>query len=380
MTFRLSPEAELFRESMRSLCADKVAVNAAGADREAQFPWPSWQALVDLGISGLTLPEQFGGSGADAVTWAIAIEEIAGACAATAVTALVHGAASGLINRLGTQEQRERYLPSAARGEVIVAFAQSEAHAGSDVAAISCQAQQDGNGWRLNGHKTWVSSAGIANLYLVFAKTDPSAGAKGISIFLVPATTPGLTVGKLEDKMGLRGSPTGELILDKVSLGPDALLGEVNHGWSGSMSFLSRSRPTVGAQAVGVAQAAFDTARQYVKEREAFGQRVGDFQAIQFMLADMDIGITTARTMVYHAADMIEAGGKDSMRLAAIAKTYATDMAMKVTTDAVQLLGGAGYVKDFPVERHMRDAKVFQIYEGTNQIQRWVIGRNLLDN
>ncbi len=381
MSFRLDDIQLEYRKTLRSLCAAKIEPNAAKADSTASFPWESWNALVESDVTGLALPEVYGGQGADLLTWAVAVEEVARACASTAVTLVVNAGAALLIDLLGTDEQRQRWIPAAATGESILAFAQSEAHAGSDVAAISTRAVRDGDDWVISGHKTWISSAGIASGYLVFAKTTPDAGAKGISLFLVDADADGLSVGKFEDKMGLRGSPTGELILDDVRVPGGALLGECDRGFVSSMAFLDRSRPLVGAQAVGVAAAALDAAVVYAKERKAFGRRIADFQGLQFMLADAEIGVETARSMVHRAASLLDNPTPDDIdptTAASIAKTYASDVAMRVTIDAVQVFGGAGYVKDFPVERLMRDAKVFQIYEGTNQIQRWIIARKLV--
>ncbi len=383
MSFTLTPEQLEYRTTVRSLCAGSVAPNAAHADARAEFPRASWEALSTANVTGLALPAEYGGQGADLVTWAVAVEEVARACAATAVTMVVNYGAASLIASLGTDDQRARYVAPAADGTGIIAFCQSEPHAGSDVAAIATRAVADGSDWILSGQKSWVTSGSLARTFLVFAKTAPDAGAKGITIFVIDADTPGVTIGKHEDKMGLRGSPTCEVLFEEVRVGTDAVLGEVNAGFAGSMTFLRRSRPIIGAQAVGVAQAALDAALAYGREREAFGQRVLDFQGLQFMLADMRIGVETARAMVLRACALVDGEegsdpGLDAMTAAAIAKTHASDVAMRVTTDAVQMLGGAGYVKDFPVERHMREAKVFQIYEGTNQIQRWIIARNMI--
>ncbi len=379
MSFSLSPEQQEFRDVVRKLAADKVAPNAAAADRDARFPQASFDALCEAGILGVAIPEAYGGQGADLLTWTVCIEEVARACAATAVTLLVSvGAAAIPILGLGTEEQKRRWLPKIATGEVLAAYGQSETEAGSDVAGIRTRAVPDGDAWVINGRKAWITNAGIAGVYVVLAKTDPDAGARGITMFLVEPDMAGFAVGKIEDKMGLRGSYTGELVLDDVRVPGDAVLGEVNTGFLSAMGLLDKSRPLVAAQALGVAQAALDAAVAYAKERHAFGQRIADFQGLQFMIADMQIGIETARTMVYRAAALADAGDPEATMAASIAKCYGTDVAMKVTTDAVQVLGGAGYTKDFPVERHMRDAKVFQIYEGTNQIQRWIVARRLL--
>jgi alkylation response protein AidB-like acyl-CoA dehydrogenase len=270
-------------------------------------------------------------------------------------------------------------VPKVASGEWQASYCLSEPEAGSDVASMSTQAVRDGDHYVLNGRKSWITNAGVSDLYTIFAKTDPGAGSRGISAFAVRKDTPGFSVGKLEHKMGMRGSPTGELLLEDAVVPADHLIGEEGQGFSYAMGALDTSRPIVGAQAVGLAQGALDVAARYVQERKQFGKAIADFQGLQFMLADMATRLEAARTLVYRACSMVDAGAAGVSKVSSMAKLFASDAAMQITTDAVQLLGGAGYTADFPVERMMRDAKVTQIYEGTNQIQRVVVSRRLLE-
>jgi alkylation response protein AidB-like acyl-CoA dehydrogenase len=284
-----------------------------------------------------------------------------------------------VLLREGSEDLKQHYLPRVARGEIQASYCLSEANAGSDVAAMTTRAVRDGDNYILNGRKTWITNAGVSELYAIFAKTNPAAGHRGISVFMVEKGWPGFSIGKLEEKMGMRGSPTGEVVLDDVAVPAENLIGEENRGFYYAMDALDRSRPIVGAQAVGLAQGALDVAARYVTERTQFDQRIADFQGVRFMLADLATQLEAARLLVYSAASRVDAGDPRTAKASAMAKLFASDTAMRVTTDAVQLLGGAGYTRDFPVERMMRDAKITQIYEGTNQIQRIVIARRLLD-
>jgi alkylation response protein AidB-like acyl-CoA dehydrogenase len=313
------------------------------------------------------------------VTQAIMVEELARVCASTSVTMLISKLAMMPIFNWGTEDLRQRYVPRVASGEAQASYCLSEADAGSDVAAMRCRAVRDGDHYVLSGTKYWITNAGVSDIYVVFAKTDPDAGHRGVSCFVVEADW-GVQVAKLEHKMGLRGSPTGEIVLDDVRVPVANRIGEEGQGFAIAMHTLDRSRPTIGAQAVGIAQGAVDYAARYMKQRNAFGQPIAEFQGLRFMLADMAMRTEAARSLVYRACSVIDAGDpdRDLSMIGAMAKCFASDTAMAVTTDAVQLLGGYGYTTDFPAERFMRDAKITQIYEGTNQIQRVVISKRLL--
>jgi alkylation response protein AidB-like acyl-CoA dehydrogenase len=375
----LSEEQRQFREVLRQFCADKVAPNAAEVDERAEFPWKSFEACRSMELPALQIPAAYGGSGADHVTRAIMIEELARACGATSLMMIISGLGVLPMVNWGSEELKHRYLPRVASGEAQASYCLSEADAGSDVASMKTRAVRDGDDYILTGAKHWITNAGVSDLYTVFAKTDPSAGSRGVSCFVVEKDW-GVKVGKLERKMGMRGSPTGEIVLDEVRVPASNRVGEEGQGFSIAMHTLDRSRPTVGAQAVGLAQAAVDHALAYVKERNAFGKPIADFQGLQFMLADMEMRTEAARLLVYRACALVDDGDpRDELSAAgAMAKCVASDVAMEVTTNGVQLLGGYGYTKDSPMERLMRDAKVTQIYEGTNQIQRVVIARDLL--
>jgi alkylation response protein AidB-like acyl-CoA dehydrogenase len=376
--FSLTDTNRQFRDTLRQFCEERVAPNAAAADRDAAFPWKSFEACKQMELPALGVPEEYGGAGADHVTQAIAVEELARVCASTSVTLLISKLGMIPVMNWGSDELKRRYLPRVASGEAQASYCLSEADAGSDVGAMRCRAVRDGGSYVLTGAKYWITNAGISDTYTVFAKTDPDAGHRGISCFLVEADW-GVKVAKHEDKMGLRGSPTGEVVLDEVRVPAANLVGTEGRGFHIAMHTLDRSRPTIGAQAVGIAQGAIDHAAAYMQERRAFGGPIADLQGLRFMLADMAIRTEAARTLVYRACSLVDddPGGELTM-LGAMAKCFASDTAMSVTTDAVQLLGGYGYTKDFPVERYMRDAKITQIYEGTNQIQRVVVAKQLL--
>jgi alkylation response protein AidB-like acyl-CoA dehydrogenase len=379
MSFDLTDEQRSFRDVMRSFVDERVAPNAARYDREQVFPKDSFDACVEMELPSLGIPEAYGGAGADMVTQAIMTEEIARGCASTSVTILISKLGMLPVMNFGSEELKQKYLPRIATGEIQASYCLSEADAGSDVASMHCRAERDGDDYILNGSKYWITNAGVSDTYTVFAKTDPSAGGRGISCFLVEKEW-GVEFPKHEDKMGLRASPTGEVVLRDVRVPAANRVGEEGEGFKIAMHTLDRSRPTIGAQAVGIAQGAIDYAGTYMKGRKAFGSTISDFQGLRFMLADMAIRNEAARALVYRACATIDAGDPEGTLgyLGASAKSFASDTAMSVTTDAVQLLGGYGFTKEFPVERFMRDAKITQIYEGTNQIQKIVVAKRLL--
>jgi alkylation response protein AidB-like acyl-CoA dehydrogenase len=332
-----------------------------------------------MDLPGMTIPEQYGGSDADHVTLAILVEELARVCASTSLMMGVNGLAMTPIVNWASDELKAKYLPKVVSGDSQGSYCLSEADAGSDVASMTSKAVRDGDSYVLNGRKMWITNAGISDIYVVFAKTDPTAGARGVSCFLVEKAH-GLKIGKLEHKMGIHGSPTGEVILDDVRVPVENRLGEEGQGFRIAMHTLARTRPAIAAQAVGIAQGAIDYAVGYMKQRKQFGKVIAEFQGLQFMVADMAMKVEAARQLTYRACAMIDEGAPEPElnTAGAMAKCFASDVAMEVTTNAVQLLGGVGYTTDFPVERFMRDAKITQIYEGTNQIQRVVIARSVL--
>ncbi len=374
----LSEDQRDFQAALRQLCDDKIAPRAAEVDRAAEFPWDSFKDCVAMELPALGLPTEHGGSGADHVTQAIMVEELARACASTSLTMLISKLGMIPVMGWGSDELKAKYLPGVASGELQASYCLSEADAGSDVASMRTRAVRDGDHYVISGSKHWITNAGISDLYTVFAKTDPDAGHRGVSAFVVEAGW-GVQVAKLEEKMGVRGSPTGEVVFDEVRVPIGNRIGEEGEGFRIAMGTLDRSRPTIGAQAVGIAQGALDVALGYMQERRQFGKPIAEFQGLQFMVADMAMRIEAARGLVHRACATIDAGDPhgDLTKIGAMAKCFAADVAMQVTTDAVQLLGGNGYTKDFPVERMMRDAKITQIYEGTNQIQRVVISKRL---
>ncbi len=378
-TFQLNEDQRSFREVLRRFVEDKIAPAAAGYDEREEFPWDSFNACVTMELPSLGVPAEHGGQGADTVTQAVMVEEVARACASTAVTLLISKLGMLPVINFASDELKDRYLPRIARGEAQASYALSEPDAGSDVAGMTTRAARDGDHYVLSGTKYWITNAGISDTYTVFAKTDPEAGHRGISCFLVEKDW-GVKVPKLEKKMGLRASPTGEVVFEDVRVPVENRIGEEGQGFYIAMHTLDRSRPTIGAQAVGIAQSALDYAIGYMKRRNQFGRPIADFQGLQFMLADMAMRIEAARGLVYRACALVDEGDPDHelSKIGAMAKCFAADVAMQVTTDAVQLLGGYGYTREFPLERFMRDAKITQIYEGTNQIQRVVVARQLL--
>lgn len=379
MSFELTEEQRAFRDMMRSFVDEKIAPHAERYDREQVFPQDSYDALREIELPSLQVPEAYGGAGADTVTQAIAAEELARGCASTSVTFLISKLGMLPVMNFGSEELKQQYLPRIATGEIQASYCLSEADAGSDVAAMRARAERDGDHYVLNGSKYWITNAGISDTYTVFAKTDPDAGSRGISCFLVEREW-GVQFPSHEDKLGLRASPTGEVVLENVRVPVSHRIGEEGEGFKIAMHTLDRSRPTIGAQAVGIAQAAIDYAAGYMLQRKAFGKPIADLQGLRFMIADMAIRTEAARAMVYRACAAIDAGDPDHnlSYLGAAAKSFASDTAMSVATDAVQLLGGYGYTKDFPVERYMRDAKITQIYEGTNQVQRVDVSKHVL--
>ncbi|HEX4539313.1 MAG TPA: acyl-CoA dehydrogenase family protein [Acidimicrobiales bacterium] len=375
----LSGTQREFRAALRRFCEDKIAKRAADVDRRGVFPWENFEDCVGMGLPALGLPVEHGGSGADHVTQAIMVEELARVCASTSLMIIISRLGMIPIMRWGSDELKARYLPEVASGRSQASYCLSEPDAGSDVASMRTRAVRDGDTYVITGTKYWVTNAGISDLYIVFAKTDPGAGHQGISCFVVERDF-GVEVPKLEEKMGMRGSPTGEVALEAVRVPAANRVGDEGQGFYIAMATLDRSRPTIGAQAVGIAQGAIDEAVGYLLERRQFGRPIADLQALRFMVADMAMRVEAARGLVYKACALVDEDDPDgqlSMN-GAMAKCFASDVAMSVTTDAVQLLGGYGYTREFPVERFMRDAKLTQIYEGTNQIQRAVIANRLL--
>jgi alkylation response protein AidB-like acyl-CoA dehydrogenase len=377
MNFELDDEQAEIRDMVRRFAEQEMAPYAEMWDEQHHFPREAYQRIGELGLMGMTTPEAYGGTALSRLSAAIAYEELAKGDMATAVAISVHNMVTSSIARFSNEEQRKRWVPKLASGEWLGGFSLSESASGSDAASLQCRAERDGDAYVLNGTKMWVTSGGEAQLYLLFARTSAGRTAHGVSAFVIEKDTPGFTFGKTERKMGLHSSPTRELIFDNCRIPITDRLSEEGQGFKIALSSLDSGRVNIGAVAVGVAQAAFDVACQYAREREQFGHPIGSFQGVQFMLADMAMKIEASRLLVYEAASKMDAGQNASMA-AAMAKCFATDTAMEVTTNAVQVLGGAGYVRDYPVERYMRDVKVAQIFEGTNQIQRVVIARALL--
>jgi alkylation response protein AidB-like acyl-CoA dehydrogenase len=381
--YELSEEHGLLRETVRALADDKIAPNAAETDDTGVFPQTAYEALIQADLHAVHIPEAYEGVGADALATVIVIEEVARACASSSLIPAVNKLGTVPILLSGSEDLKKRYLSPVARGEAMFSYALSEPEAGSDAVAMKTKAVRDGDHWVLKGTKRWITNAGISEYYTVMAVTDPSQGARGISAFVVEKSDPGVSFGALEKKLGIKGSPTREVIMDDVRIPLDRMIGEEGTGFKTALATLDHTRVTIAAQALGIAQGALDYALGYVKERKQFGKPVSDFQGIQFMLADMAMKLEAARQLTYAAAASSERrmqGGREPNLtfMSSAAKCFASDAAMEITTDAVQLLGGYGYVRDYPVERMMRDAKITQIYEGTNQIQRLVMSRQLL--
>ncbi|MEO3816725.1 acyl-CoA dehydrogenase family protein [Plantactinospora sp. B24E8] len=376
--YQVPEEHQAIREAVREVCDAKVAPNAAVADETGEFPKQSYEALRAADFHAPHIPEQYGGAGADALATAIVIEEVARACAASSLIPAVNKLGTMPLLLAASEELKRRYLPPVASGEAMFSYCLSEPEAGSDAASMTTRAVADGDHYVLNGVKRWITNAGVSEFYTVFAVTDPTARSRGISAFVVEKSDPGVSFGAPEKKLGIKGSPTREVYLDDVRIPADRMIGAPGTGFATAMRTLDHTRVTIAAQAVGIAQGALDYAMGYVKERKQFGTPVADFQGVQFMLADMGMKLEAARQLTYAAAGKSERGDADLTYFGAAAKCFASDAAMAITTDAVQLLGGYGYTRDYPVERMMRDAKITQIYEGTNQVQRIVMARQLL--
>jgi len=376
--FYLSDEQRAVRDLAREIARERIAPLAARVDETGEYPHEQIKLLAQQGLMGLHMPEEYGGSNAGALAFCLAAEEVAWACAATSTIFLVQNLGGYPIVLAGNAEQKRRYLPRLAAGEITAAFSLSEAGSGSDAAALTCAAVRRGDRYVVNGSKMWVTNGSHAGVITVFVTTDRSKRGRGVTALLVEPGTKGFGVGKLEKKLGIHGSPTVALHFADCEIPVENRLGEEGEGFKVALRTLERSRPTIGAQAVGIAQAALDAALAYAKERRAFDRPIGAFQGIQFMLADMAMAIHASRLVVHHAAGLIDHDAPTTALEASAAKCLASDTAMKVATDAVQILGGYGYTREFPVERFMRDAKITQIYEGTNQIQRMVIAEQLL--
>jgi alkylation response protein AidB-like acyl-CoA dehydrogenase len=375
--YRLAEEHDALREAVRSLAEKEIAPHAAAVDAESRFPAEARTALTKAGLHAVHIPDEYGGQGADSVATCIVIEEVARVCASSSLIPAVNKLGTMPILLSGSETLKRLVLSAVAAGESC-SYALSERDAGSDAAAMRTRARLDGDHWVLNGTKAWITNAGESTWYTVMAVTEPGKGPNGISAFVVHRDDPGFSVGSKERKLGIKGSPTCEIHFEGCTVPIDRIIGEPGTGFRTALATLDHTRPTIGAQAVGIAQGALDAAIDYVRQRRQFGKAIADFQGVQFMLADMAMKVEAARHMVYVAAARAERREPNLGFISAAAKCFASDVAMSVTTDAVQLFGGAGYTQDFPVERMMRDAKITQIYEGTNQIQRVVMSRALL--
>ena len=366
------------RTSVRALAEKKIAPFAKDVDENSRFPKEALEALQSSDLSASHVDEKYGGQGADSLATVIIIEEVARVCGSSSLIPAVNKLGSLPLILAGTDEQKQKYLPELAAGKGF-SYCLSESEAGSDAAAMRTKAVKSGENWIISGSKKWISNAGFSEFYTVLAQTDPTLGAKGITAFIVEKSDVGISFGAHEKKMGFRGSPTCEVYFDNVTISDDRRIGAIGSGFALAMQTLDHTRITIAAQALGIAQGAFEIATKYAHERKQFGKEIFDFQGVQFMLADMAMNIAAARELTYAAAVKSERGESDLTFFSAAAKCFASDVAMKVTTDAVQVLGGYGYVSDYPVERMMRDAKLTQIYEGTNQVQRVVMARHLND-
>jgi alkylation response protein AidB-like acyl-CoA dehydrogenase len=376
--YSIPPEHLEFRDTIRQIARERIAPRAAAIDETAEYPWDLRALLAEQDVLGLPFEAQDGGTGTGTLMLNMAVEEIAKACASTALILMIQELGTLPIKLFGSAELKNRFLPKCASGEWSPAFALSEPEAGSDPGGMITRAREQDGEWVIDGTKNWITNLGVADFYVVFAVTDRELGhSRGITAFVVEADRPGFSVGKLEHKLGIRGSPTGQPIFDGVRVGPENIVGEPGQGFKVAMATLDRSRLGVAAQALGIAQGATDYAAAYARERRQFGQPINSFQAIQFKLADMETQCAAARELLYQACAKVDRGDADLGKYSAMAKLFCSDMAMRVTIEAVQVLGGYGYVKEYPVERMLRDAKITQIYEGTNEIQRLVIARTL---
>ncbi|AOT59222.1 MULTISPECIES: acyl-CoA dehydrogenase [Streptomyces] len=375
--YRPSEEHDMLRDTVRSLAEAKIAPHAAAVDEEARFPQEALDALVSSDLHAVHVPETYGGAGADALATVIVIEEVARVCASSSLIPAVNKLGSLPVILSGSEELKSKYLGPLAKGDAMFSYCLSEPDAGSDAAGMKTKAVRDGDHYVLNGVKRWITNAGVSEYYTVMAVTDPSKRSKGISAFVVEKSDEGVSFGAPEKKLGIKGSPTREVYLDNVRIPADRMIGEEGTGFATAMKTLDHTRITIAAQAIGIAQGALDYAKGYVQERKQFGKAIAEFQGVQFMLADMAMKLEAARQLTYAAAAKSERVDADLTFFGAAAKCFASDVAMEITTDAVQLLGGYGFTRDYPVERMMRDAKITQIYEGTNQVQRIVMARNL---
>jgi len=378
MDYFLTEEQQMIKDLAARIADEKVAPLARELDENEEFPYEIMKILAESDLFGVYIPEEYGGLGGGITEQCLVIEELSRACAGVAVTYAASGLGCTPILLFGTEEQKQKYVPDVASGKKLAAFALTEANAGSDVSGIQTTAIKDGDYYVLNGTKQWITNGGEADIYVVLAVTNKTKGSRGLSAFIVEKDTPGLSFGKKEKKLGIRASSTREVIFTDCRVPRENLLGKEGMGFIVAMKNFDRTRPGIGAQAVGISQGALDYAANYARQRYQFGQPISSFQAIQHMLADMATQTEAARALVYATARMIDAGAKDFSKESSMAKVFASDVAMKVTTDAVQILGGYGYMRDYPVEKMMRDAKITQIYEGTNQIQRNIIALELI--
>ena len=376
MAVQLASDEQMLIDMVRDLAREKVAPRAAEIDAKGEFPWDMKELLAQQDIFAMPFPEEYGGLSSSELSILMVIEELAKACATTSLLLCVQQLGSLPILLAGNDEQKQRFLPKLASGEWLASYALTEPGSGSDAGAMRTRAVKRGDSYVLNGLKHFITNAGVAHINTVFAVTG-NEGTRSISAFVVEGDRPGFHMGKVENKMGIRGSQTGELVFEDCEIPAENLLGKEGEGFKIALATLDRTRPGIAAQALGIAQGALDFAVKYARERVQFGKPIWDNQAIQFMLADMDIQVEAARQLIYHVGELMDAGVARFGRESAIAKTFASDTAISVTNDAIQVLGGYGYMKEFPVERMMRDAKITQIYEGTNQIQRMVIARAL---
>jgi alkylation response protein AidB-like acyl-CoA dehydrogenase len=375
--FRITEEHEMLRDAVRSLAESKIGPYAAEVDEQARFPQEALDALQANDLHAVHVPEEYGGAGADALATVIVIEEVARVCASSSLIPAVNKLGSLPVILSGDEALKQKYLAPLARGEGMFSYCLSEPEAGSDAAGMKTRAVRDGDFWVLNGVKRWITNAGVSEFYTVMAVTDPEKRSKGISAFVVEKGDEGVSFGAPEKKLGIKGSPTREVYFDNVRIPADRIIGAEGTGFATAMKTLDHTRITIAAQALGIAQGALDYAAGYVKERKQFGKAIAEFQGVQFMLADMAMKLEAARQLTYAAAARSQRVDSDLTFFGAAAKCFASDAAMEITTDAVQLLGGYGYTRDYPLERMMRDAKITQIYEGTNQVQRIVMARNL---
>jgi alkylation response protein AidB-like acyl-CoA dehydrogenase len=376
--FELPEELEEFRRLVRTIAEEKIAPRAADIDETDEWPEDVYKVLVQSDLMGVGYPEEHGGSGGGSLAFGVLIEELSRASAGVSLTPLVSKLGVIPLVVAGDDDKVKRMTEGIARGEMLMSYALTEPGAGSDAAAMTTRYERDGDEWVLNGTKRFITGAGVSHAYVVFATKDPSLRSKGVSAFLVMHDDPGVSFGRKEEKMGIRGSPTREVICERTRIPHDRLIGEEGEGFAYAMRTLDYSRPAIAAQALGIAQGALDFAARYATERQQFGQPIAEFEGVSFMLADMAMQLEAARMLVYKALALCDAGDERMTYFSSVAKCFASDAAMKITTDAVQVLGGYGYMREYPVERFMRDAKITQIYEGTNQIQRVVIARELL--